>query len=148
MNFFFNFIPNKLVTFNYKDPPWMSEYLEKKIKQHNKVYAEHHNEKNESVDYIKLQNVIAEVSELVCKSKDDYHKQFGSKLTDPKTSSKTYWSIFKKFYNGKKVPLIPPLVINNKLEPDFKRKADHFNNFLASKCTALKMHTQCFTYLT
>ena len=78
------------------------------------------------------------MSELVCKSKDDYHKQFGSKLTDPKTSSKTYWSIFKKFYNGKKVPLIPPLVINNKLEPDFKRKADHFNNFFASKCTSVK----------
>ena len=34
---------------------------------------------------------------------------------------------------GKKVPLIPPLVINNnKLKPDFKRKADHFNNFFAS----------------
>ena len=30
------------------------------------------------------------------------------------------------------------LVINNKLEPDFKRKADHFNNFFASKCTSVK----------
>ena len=28
-----------------------------------------------SVDYITLQNIIAEVSELVRKSKDDYHKQ-------------------------------------------------------------------------
>ena len=91
-----------------------------------------------SVDYITLQNVIAEVSELVCKSKDDYHKQFGSKLTDPKTSSKTYWSILKKFYNGKKVPLIPPLVINNKLEPDFKKKADHINNFFFLKMRTLK----------
>ena len=78
------------------------------------------------------------MSELVCKSKDDYHKQLARKLTNPKTSSKTYWSILKTFYNGKKVPLIPPLVINNKLESDFKRKADHFNNFFASKCTLLK----------
>ena len=75
-----------------------------------------------SIDYITLQNVIADVSELVCKNKDDYHKQLATKLTNPKTSSKTYWSILKTFYNGKKVPLIPPLVINNKLEPDFKRK--------------------------
>ena len=29
MNVFSNFIPNKLVTFNDKDPPWMSEYLKK-----------------------------------------------------------------------------------------------------------------------
>ena len=42
-----------------------------------------------SVDYITLQNVIVEVSELVCKSKDDYHKQLARKSTNPKTSSKT-----------------------------------------------------------
>ena len=126
MNVFSNFIPNKLVTFNDKDPPWMSEYLKNKIKWRNRIYAEYLIENNESIDYITLENVIAEVSELVCKSKDDYHKQLARKLTNPKTSSKTYWSILKTFYNGKKVSLIPPVVINNKLEPDFKRKTDHF----------------------
>ena len=39
MNVFSNFIPNKLVTFNDKDPPWMSEYLKNKIKWRNKIYA-------------------------------------------------------------------------------------------------------------
>ena len=133
MNFFSNFIPNKLFTFNDKDPPWMSDYLKNKIKWCNKIYAEYLNENNESIDYITLQDVIAEVSELVCKSKDYYHKQLARKLTNPKTSSKTYWSILKTFYNGNKVPLIPRQVINNKLEPD------HFNNVFASKCTPLKM---------
>ena len=75
MNVFSNFIPNKLVTFNDKDPPWTSEYLKNKIKWPNKIYAEYLNESNESVDYITLQNVIAEVPKLVCKSKDDYHNQ-------------------------------------------------------------------------
>ena len=116
----------------------MSEYLKKKIKWHNKIYAEYLNGKNESVDYITLQNVIAEVSELVCKSKDDHHKQLARKVTNPKTSSKTCWSILKTFYNGNKIPLIPPLVTDNKLEADFKRKADNFNNVFASKCTPLK----------
>ena len=37
MNVFSNFIPNKLVTFNDKDPPWMTEYLKKKIKWRNKT---------------------------------------------------------------------------------------------------------------
>ena len=73
MNVFSNFIPNKLVTFNDKDPPWMSEYLKNKIKWRNKIYAEYLNENNGSIDYTTLQNVIVEVSELVCKSKDDYH---------------------------------------------------------------------------
>ena len=104
----------------------MSEYLKNKIKWHNKIYAEYLNQNNESIDYITLQNVIVEVSELVCKSKDDYHKQLARKLTNPRTCSKTYWSILKT------------LVINNKLEPDFKRKTDHFNKFFALKCTLLK----------
>ena len=65
MNAFSNFIPNKLVTFNDKDLPWMSEYLKNKTKWCNKIYAEYLNKNNESVDYITLQNVIAEVSELV-----------------------------------------------------------------------------------
>ena len=81
----------------------MSECLKNKIKWRNKIYTEYLNENNESVDYITLQNVIAEVSELVCKSKGDYYKQLTKKLTNPKTSSKTYWYILKTFYNGKNV---------------------------------------------
>ena len=46
----------------------MPEYLENKIKWHNKIYAEYLNENNGSVDYITLQNVIADVCELVCTS--------------------------------------------------------------------------------
>ena len=36
-----------------------------------------------------------------------------------------------------KTPLIPPLLVNDKLECDFKKKANHFNEFFASKCTPL-----------
>ena len=68
MNVFSSFIPNKLVTFIDKDPPWMSKYLKNKIKWHNRIYAEYLNENNENIDYITLQNVTTEVSELVCKS--------------------------------------------------------------------------------
>ena len=37
----------------------------------------------------------------------------------------------------KKVPIIPPLLINNKLESDFEIKAKYFNSFFASKCISL-----------
>ena len=137
MNVFSNFIPKKLVTFNDKDPPWMTEYLKKKIKWHNKIYAEYLNGQNKSVDYIMLQNVIAEVAELVCKSKDNYHKQLARKLTNPKTSSKTYWSILKTFYNGRKVPLIPPLLINN-LEADFKKESRSLQQLFCFKMYTIK----------
>ena len=59
------------------------------------------------------------------------------KLNSPKTSSKTYWSILKTFYNGRKIPIIPPILKEGKLESDFKIKANYFNSFFASQCTPL-----------
>ena len=59
------------------------------------------------------------------------------KLNNPKTSSKTYWSIFKTFYNGWKIPIIPRILKDGKLESDFKIKAYYFNNFVAPQCTPL-----------
>ena len=58
-------------------------------------------------------------------------------MIEPSTSSKTYLSILKTFCNGKKVPLIPPLNVGNKLVADFKEKARLFNEFFASKCTPI-----------
>ena len=46
MNVFSSFIPNKLVTFNDEDPPWMSEYLNSKLNVVT-IYAEYLNESNE-----------------------------------------------------------------------------------------------------
>ena len=31
MNIFLNYIPNKLITVDDKDPPWMNEYFKRKI---------------------------------------------------------------------------------------------------------------------
>ena len=43
----------------------------------------------------------------------------------------------KTFYNDRKIPIISPLLINDKLETDFKKNPHHFNLFFASKCTPL-----------
>ena len=36
--------------------------------------------------------------------------------------------------NTKKVPVIPPILIKNKLEADFFKKANYFDKLFASKC--------------
>ena len=76
-------------------------------------------------------------SVAISKGKDEYHRQLAQKLSDPSVSSKSYWSILKRFYNRKKVPVVPPLLINNKLESEFEIRADYFNSLFASKCTPL-----------
>ena len=137
MNVSSDFIPNKLVTFNDKDPLWMTSNLRDKMNWKNSVYKDYLKNGKTNYHYIKLQYAILEVSAAISKWKDKYHRQLAQKLKDPSASSKLYWSVLKRFYNGKKVPIIPPLLINNKLESDFKTKANYFNSFFTSKCTLL-----------
>ena len=46
-------------------------------------------------------------------------------------------AILKTFLNGSKIPLIPPLLVDNKLVTDFLDNADLFNNFFAKQCTPI-----------
>ena len=49
-------------------------------------------------------------------SKQRYYSKLLSKLANPSTRSKKYWSILKTFLNNKKIPSIPPLFHKNKLK--------------------------------
>ena len=98
-----------------------------------------------------LQESINEVSKIISKRKEEYRYHLDSKLNNPSTSAKTYWSILKTFYNGKKVPLIPPLQISNTLVSDFKKKANIFNKSFASQCVPLNNGSNipyCQSYMT
>ena len=84
-----------------------------------------------------MQQAITKVSDLIYEKKNDYYNAFAKKLSDLTSSSKTYWPILKTFFNTKKVWIIPPILIENKSETDFLKKANYFNKFFAYKCTPL-----------
>ena len=54
-------------------------------------------------------------------------------MNNPIASENTYWTIFKTFYSGNKIPLIPPLAIHNQLATDFWEKANFFNFYFAKQ---------------
>ena len=64
------------------------------------------------------------------------------KLADSNTSPKTYWSILNRLLYNKKIPTIPPLLVDGKLVSDFCKKANIFNNFFTSICTPID-NTSC-----
>ena len=76
------------------------------------------------------------ISVAISKGKDEYQRRLAQKLR-ASARSKSSWSILKRFYNGKKVPVISLLLTYNKLESDFEVKANNFNSFFASKRTPL-----------
>ena len=130
-----NYIPDKLITIDDEDPPWMNEYINRNIMDKKFAWKSFKTNNKNCDAYLTLQAILTEFSEMILKRKDEYHQQLSHKLSDPKASAKAYWSILKTLYNGKKVPLIPPILVNNKLISNFKEKANHFNAFFASQCT-------------
>ena len=63
-------------------------------------------------DHPRLQDATNLVSHVIAKRKGYNNNIIASKLNNPKTSAKTYWSIFKIFCNGKKIPFAPSLLDN------------------------------------
>ena len=106
----------------------MTDLVKSKIDWQNSIYKTFQNSSKNLAKYNTLQQAITEGSDLIYEEKNDYCNVVAKKLSDPTTSSKTYWSILKTFYNTKKVPIIPPILIENKLETDFLKKANYFNN--------------------
>ena len=82
-----------------------------------------------------VQTFMHQITYFFQPCKEEYQNHIALKLNDPMTTIKAYWTILKTFYNGKKIPIVPPLLINDKLISDFEVKANHFNNFFASQCT-------------
>ena len=71
-------------------------------------------------------------------SKEKYYTKLSSRLADPLTSPKTYWSMLKTFLNNKKIPCMPPLFHEHKFVTDFKERAELFNHLFVNQCSLLR----------
>ena len=56
---------------------------------------------------------------------------------NPLTNTKTHCSILKSFLNNKKIPCIPPLLLQNRYITKYRDKAELFNNFFANQCSLI-----------
>ena len=70
------------------------------------------------------------MNEIISAAKDKYIIQMCEKLNDLITATKTSWKIANRFLNTKKIPAIPPLLVNRELISYFSQKASIFNKFL------------------
>ena len=136
LNIFPNFIPNRTKTFTDSDPPWMIKNIQNKIKLKNLFYRQYTRHPTQIISLLKVENLGNEISNLITKSKEKYYQHINAKLNNPSLSNKTFWSILKTFYNGKKVCIILPLFIDNKVVTGFQEKANIFNSFFCKTMLA------------
>ena len=107
LNIFHNFIPNKIILCDDRDPPWMNEKI-KHLTDKKKAIFQKQKESN-TVDHDILNNITLELSNARSFCKAKYHERLAIKRNVPKTAPKTYCI----FATGSKIPLIPPHLVNN-----------------------------------
>ena len=90
----------------------------------------------------KLKDLQTQLYFLIEQSKAKYYSRITSKVSDIGKNSKTYWSILKSFFIGKKIPYIPPLFENNEYSTDFKKKGELFKSFSANQCFLINNNSQ------
>ena len=137
LNVFRNYVPNKYITIDDKDPVWMNEIIKSKIKTKNLLFKQYIQNGRFESDFVFLQALITEINELTSSTRNVYYENLAKKLNNPLLQVKTYWSILKTFYNEKNIPLIPPLLEDNNFVTDIQTKANIFNTFFTEQCTPL-----------
>ena len=137
LNIFSNFIPRKTIKCKFKEPPWMSKEIKTSMRKKNRLYKKYVSNGCNADDMICLNNQSIYCAELISSAKDNHYKKLANKLNDPLLGPKAYWSILNGFLGKAKIPMIPPLFVNNSFETDVLKKANIFNNHFANQCTVL-----------
>ena len=61
------------------------------------------------------------------------HSTLSAKLEDPSTAPRTYWSILNGFLSNKKISIIPPILVDDRVVSNFAKWAKTFNSYFASQ---------------
>ena len=133
LNMIQNFIPHETIIRDDTDSPWINMEIRKLMTEKNLAFKSCCCS-NKNIPLLeKFQKFKALQNQLnvsIEESKEKYYTKLTTRLADPLTSPKTYWSILKTLLNNKKIPGILSLFHENKFITDFKKKLNYLTIFL------------------
>ena len=94
--------------------------------------------RNNDFDIGILNKLSEDLTNAITNSKSACHRRIASKLNDPNSAPKADMSILKSFVNNKKIPLIPPILVNDQLVTQFLEKANLYNEFVTQQCNTIE----------
>ena len=97
LNVFRNYLPDKYITIDDKDPVWMNEIIKSNIKTKNLLFNQYIQNGRFESDFVFIENLITEINEFISSTKNLYYESLAKKLNNPLLQAKTYWSILKFF---------------------------------------------------
>ena len=112
LNIFRNYIPNKNIKCDYRQPPWMNDNMKIKLKQRTELIKYFYKNGQMKCDYDKIFKKSAECTPEILKTKKNYILNMTSKRADSHTAAKTYWTLLNLLLYNKKIAAIPPLLVD------------------------------------
>ena len=102
-----NFIPHEKIICDDRDPPWINKEIQKLMLEKSLAFKSYcySNKGMFLFDIFKALQYQLNIS--IEESKEKYYTKLSSRLADPLTSPKTYWSILKTLLNNKSVKVLP-----------------------------------------
>jgi len=128
------FVPNEIKRIKPRDPSWISNDLKTLLKKKNRLYASYKRNGYKENDRVKLEAFRSECKEAVDLAKKNHISKLGNKLNDPLTPSKSYWKIIHRVMNRARLPVIPPILVDNILVLNCIDKCKHFALFFSNQC--------------
>ena len=134
LNIFNNFIPNKMSKFDYKKPVWMNKEITLLLKKRSKIIKKYYSDPADHNKTLML-STANECTRFIIATKEKFLTRLSAKLQDPSTAPKTYWSILNRFLSNNMLPIIPPILVDDRGVSNFAKKNELFNSYFASQCT-------------
>ena len=117
-----------------RQPPWMTSKAKNLSKERSKLTKYFYRNGQRKSDRDKMLEKSAECTREILEAKRAYILKMTNKLEDAFSASETYWTIINHLLYNKKIPAIPPLLVDGNLVSDFNL----FNNFFPSICITIK----------
>ena len=89
-------------------------------------------------DRAKVLEKANECTNEILESKKNYIVKMSKKLEDSHTAPKAYLTLLNHLIYNKKIPVIPPLIVDGSFISDFRAKSNIFKNYFAPICTPIK----------
>ena len=137
LNIIQNFILHETIICDDRDPPWTNKEIKKLMPGKNLAFESYCCSNKNMFLFEKFIALQYQLNISIEESKEKHYTKLSSRLADPLTSPKKYWSMLQTFLNNKEILCIPPLFHENKFITDFKEKAELFNHFFVNQCSLL-----------
>ena len=128
-------ISSKMITCNEEDAAWITPEVKTATKRNSRVHRRWVNRGRNPCDHDKVREIRNATNKLIKEVKLAYYTNLCSKLSDPNTGQKHFWTAYKKIINKKVNTNTPPIIDNGVYISNCKQKADIFNQYFANQCT-------------